>query len=645
MPKENSLSDNYLDLDLLKGFKDPSLVVIGQYQKPPMVQFQNAITIPIPGTENLGNINLDLIEVPTSNFQYKLTLSSPEKLVHKSSIRHYRGIIKDNPNSIVAISFHEHGFMGIVSNKEGNFNLVYDEKKGLFLFFNEKNVKSKNEYTYYTQDDIQLKYDSKILGIDSKILLSTSNYVKIYLETDYSIYQSKGSSASVEFFVSGAFNQVAALYENENIQIFLSEIFIWNSPDPYTGVTAAAMLSSFQSHRLTINGDLGQLLTLKNIGGGIAAGFNGICNTYVSEKLSVSMIESFFLDVPVYSFTVQIIAHELGHLFGSRHTHACVWNGNNTAIDGCAGATEGGCPLPGIPPGGGTIMSYCHLKSVGINFNLGFGIQPGNVIRNSVQSASCLCKFYNGSIQGDAPICTSGIFSLIDLPVGFLVNWSVTGSYSISGSSTSDHVMVEKSSNGTGVLTATITNECGDIFVLTKELIPYSLQLDFSLPGLCPEMFASVNYMGATTFTWTLTSDLGFKDFPGQTLVTSNNSVELTGTAGMVKVEADFCGTSINFQKYFEPYRRDFYSGDPMPIPSYGHLSVYLVGAPLSPFVDEFKWYLNGILDDDNHNSHYSSGSLLDKGGVIGGPNVLSLFVDLTCGGTAFVGVFEFDIW
>jgi hypothetical protein len=86
-----------------------------------------------------------------------------------------------------------------------------------------------------------------------------------------------------------------------------------------------------------------------------------------------------------------VITHEMGHLIGSRHTHACVWNGNNTAIDGCAGSTEGTCSLPGNPPEGGTIMSYCHITGVGINFNLGFGSQPGNVIRNTVNgSGNCL---------------------------------------------------------------------------------------------------------------------------------------------------------------------------------------------------------------------------------------------------------------
>jgi hypothetical protein len=87
---------------------------------------------------------------------------------------------------------------------------------------------------------------------------------------------------------------------------------------------------------------------------------------------------------------VMVITHEMGHLMGSNHTHACVWNGNNTAIDGCA-AVEGDCARPGNPPTGGTIMSYCHLQGVGINFNKGFGPQPTAVILNKIANAgSCL---------------------------------------------------------------------------------------------------------------------------------------------------------------------------------------------------------------------------------------------------------------
>jgi hypothetical protein len=87
------------------------------------------------------------------------------------------------------------------------------------------------------------------------------------------------------------------------------------------------------------------------------------------------------------------MTHELGHNLGSPHTHACAWNGNNTAIDGCgpASGNDEGCtgPLPTTTKG--TIMSYCHLvNSVGISFANGFGPQPGDLIRQTIDSKACM---------------------------------------------------------------------------------------------------------------------------------------------------------------------------------------------------------------------------------------------------------------
>ena len=112
---------------------------------------------------------------------------------------------------------------------------------------------------------------------------------------------------------------------------------------------------------------------------------------------------------PTYSWNVQVFAHEMGHNMGSNHTQSCSWNGNNTAIDACS-PTEGGCASTygACPPGGGTIMSYCNVTNCGIDFNNGFGQQPGDLIRNRYNNAACTltctCLLYTSPSPRDATL-------------------------------------------------------------------------------------------------------------------------------------------------------------------------------------------------------------------------------------------------
>jgi hypothetical protein len=176
----------------------------------------------------------------------------------------------------------------------------------------------------------------------------------------------------------------------------LSEIFVWSSPDPYDGVNTdpdirGAYLQDFQDEFDGFNGDLAVLLLADDIGGK-AAGFEGICNADPDLSMCVAgRTEPDLYPFPTYSYNIYNFSHELGHLFGSRHTHACVWNGDDTAIDGCA-ATEGGCALPPIPASGeATIMSYCQDELAGgFIASAPFGPQPGAVIRSTIASATCL---------------------------------------------------------------------------------------------------------------------------------------------------------------------------------------------------------------------------------------------------------------
>lgn len=214
--------------------------------------------------------------------------------------------------------------------------------------------------------------------------------VTMYFEIDYALFMHNGgSTVTTTNWMTSVFNNVQTLFNNDGISIALKSLYIWTSPDPYEGMgsSSLAYLNAFHTTRPVFDGDVGQLLGIDPGDlGGIARGTSTLCTP---RNENYSDVDFAFSTVPIFSWTVHLIAHEFGHLLGSRHTHACAWNGNNTAIDGCYGP-DGTCSTGPIPPaGGGTIMSYCHLN-IGINLANGFGPQPAQAILNAVNGGTCL---------------------------------------------------------------------------------------------------------------------------------------------------------------------------------------------------------------------------------------------------------------
>jgi len=337
----------------------------------------------------------------------KVDLWTPEARIETSSGNpagavppsvHYQGTILGEEGSLAAISVYENGLTGFISfPKRGNFQInplhfISQAPDLEHVLYPAQALPVRKEYTCstpegppYRQEEIQ---SFGTLRADPKC-------IRVYFEIDHDIFLDKGGTTQTLAFLTGLFNQVSTLYSNDGLQVRLSGVRIWDTPSPYSGANAEQMLTQFGEVRTSFNGDIGQLLSYRTSGG--IAWVRGLCAAE-RFRLSFASIDGSFQTFPTYSWSVFVMAHELGHTLGSSHTHACVWNGNNTAIDGCF-ATEGGCFSFGLPGAGGTLMSYCHLRSVGINFSLGFGIQPGNVIRNTVAQASCLTACGAGDFE------------------------------------------------------------------------------------------------------------------------------------------------------------------------------------------------------------------------------------------------------
>lgn len=352
------------------------------------------LTVPV---DSKSSLTLELKEVQLLSDDFKLTFGNGSNQSFNKGL-YYRGIVNGEENSIAAISIFENLVIGIVSCEAGTFNIgpVNDNSNNSnYIIYNEKDLLVDNEFK------------CKVDGLDMHLYKTGENLsnhketgdaitarlpVKIYIEADYKLYQDKGSDINaVGNFVSGFYNSVATIYQNEFIPIQISSIVVWDTPDPYRFLNDSYdyLLKFGGTRRDNFNGDLAQLLSSRPLGLGGIAWIGMLCGSFNTQdssgRFSFCNIDPTYYSYPTYSWTVMVATHELGHNFGSMHTHACWWPTKPnaiTSIDSCYNA-EGNC-FSGTRPATGTIMSYCHLQEPNggsIDPRLGFGSMPGDTIR------------------------------------------------------------------------------------------------------------------------------------------------------------------------------------------------------------------------------------------------------------------------
>lgn len=223
---------------------------------------------------------------------------------------------------------------------------------------------------------------------------------QIAIESDYQLYAdvfggSLGATASYVMTLLGALSD---RYTDE-ISVQLSFPYLglhsvpndgWSTPDQ--GGSTGQMLNEFRmawANNIPANANLAHFLSGAPLGGGVAY-LDVLCSPDFGFGVSADLtggVQFPVMQAP-FNWDFYVIAHELGHNFGSPHTHDYC-----PVLDSCAPQMYfGQCQTQQVCTTSGTIMSYCHLCSGGVN-NITTFFHPTvkTRMRNEAES-SCLIE-------------------------------------------------------------------------------------------------------------------------------------------------------------------------------------------------------------------------------------------------------------
>lgn len=134
---------------------------------------------------------------------------------------YYWGMVKGDPNSMVAISVFEDEITGAIRVNGKNLDLgkIKGNKNKRHILYENKDIKTSFDFSCDSlapeQEGITPNSENPNFQVSEGAPLE--NCVQIYLEADYELFLQQGSVNAVVDHVTGSFNQVILLYANEQI--------------------------------------------------------------------------------------------------------------------------------------------------------------------------------------------------------------------------------------------------------------------------------------------------------------------------------------------------------------------------------------------------------------------------------------------
>lgn len=255
----------------------------------------------------------------------------------------------------------------------------------------------------------------------------TLRRVTLALEGDTPYYLDHGGDLTVATaYAEAVIAASSAIYERDvSASLYIGQLVIWTTTDPYPGTNSTNLLTQFRDYWRANNAGVGRsvamLLSGQNGIGGVAY-LNTLCDKQWGYAVS-GLNNNVVYPRTTYAWDTDVTSHELGHNIGSPHTHSCTWN---PPIDSCYQA-EGNC-YTGTKAVRGTIMSYCHLTSMGTA--LQFHPLVSQLMQNRLAQATCVSIISDLTVSAgtDTAICSGSSVTLRGTVSGgtapFTITWT-----------------------------------------------------------------------------------------------------------------------------------------------------------------------------------------------------------------------------
>lgn len=347
------------------------------------------------------DLELDRIEVLTDNAELVVGTANGMVPLPRPDMVLLSGIVAGDADSRVFISYSPYGTNGYIQQRgemiaisTGPYELEQELTQALrTAHINDLIDPNAVARTCgYTAGDVQLEptgLPEQSVDDHGARGGSTCRIAGIAVESDYEFTDrlfNGNTNASAAYLIT-LVAAISEIYERDvDTRLAIPYLRVWaDNSDPYEATTGDP-LDQVRNHWNASMGHVDRTVThfftgRQNTSYGGVAYVGVLCNGSYGYGVSAYLEGSFpypLVDHNHGNWDVVVAAHELGHNFGTGHTHSY-----SPPIDGCG---NGDCS----DPYGGTIMSYCHGCGGGLsNIVLGFHPRVQTTIINYMNNLSC----------------------------------------------------------------------------------------------------------------------------------------------------------------------------------------------------------------------------------------------------------------